>query len=316
MSSDPVLDGPIVGVGELLWDMLPDGPHLGGAPFNVLVHLRRLGWATALVSAVGDDAAGVGARTEVERLGVGSDWVQTRRGVPTGSAIASLDDTGSPTFEISRPAAYDRLDLDHASLTAIAGTKPSAIVLGTLAQQSASVRAATRGIIEACPGSVRLYDANLREGCWDGTLVEALLFGASIIKLNEAEADVVARLAGWSSGSDVRFGHELARETGARAVCVTRGHFGARLWIDDLYLDGAPPSIEVSDAAGAGDAFAAGLLDGLLADRDGHDVLRQALALGSLVASRPGATPAWTSEELRDLVGATPIPRGGGSALG
>ena len=316
MSPDPVPDGPIIGVGELLWDMLPDGPHLGGAPFNVLVHLRRLGRATALVSAVGDDAAGVRARTEVERLGVGSNWIQTRRGAATGSAVASLDDTGSPTFEISRPAAYDRLDLGRASLSAIAETKPSAIVLGTLAQQSASVRAATRGIIEACPDSVQLYDANLRDGCWDGPLVEALLSGATVIKLNEAEADIVARLAGWSSGSDLRFGHELARETGARAVCVTRGHLGARLWMDELYLDGAPPSIEVSDAAGAGDAFAAGLLDGLLAGRDGHDVLRRALALGSLVASRPGATPDWTLEELRQMVGATPMPGGGGSAVG
>ena len=312
-ASDPIRDwhapeGSIVAIGEVLWDLLPAGSHLGGAPVNVAVHLHRLGRSTALVSAVGADVLGDRALAEIARSGVDATWVQIRQDAPTGTAIVTLDRAGSPSFEIVRPAAYDRLDFDNSSILEIADTSPGAFVIGTLAQQSPTVRATTTRILEACPQAVRLYDVNLRDGCWDGPLVNALLEGATIIKMNDIEAGEVSRLRGIALNDLSTFMRELAGQTGARAVCVTRGADGANLWLDGRFVQGNPPSVPVSDAVGAGDAFTAGLVAGILEGQDAVSTLRQALALGSLVAARQGAGSGWTRAELDELVEATPIP--------
>jgi len=100
----------------------------------------------------------------------------------------------------------------------------------------------------------------------------------------------------------------LARVTGARAICMTRGANGASLWLDGAFVQGAPPAIDVSDAVGAGDAFAAGLLDGILAGQNAVSILRRSMAMGALVATRAGATPDWTSRDLDLVLASTPVP--------
>lgn len=301
-------EGPIVAIGELLWDLLPAGPYLGGAPLNVAAHLRRLGRPTALVSAVGADEAGDRALAEIARLGVDATWVQIREGTATGTAIATLDRAGSPTFEILRPAAYDRLDLNSSSICEIASMSPAAFVIGTLAQQSPTVRATTTRLLDACPHAIRLYDVNLRDGCWDAPLVNALLEGATVIKMNDIEAGELSRLRGLPLDDLSTFMRELAGQASARSVCVTRGADGARVLLDGIVVEGRPPAVNVSDAVGAGDAFTAGLLAGILEGHDPVTVLRQALALGGLVAARHGAGPEWTHAELHEAVAATPVP--------
>jgi fructokinase len=302
-------DGPIVAIGELLWDLLPDGPHLGGAPFNVAVNLRRLGRPTVLVSAVGADAAGHLAISEVKRSGVDATWVQTREGLATGTALTTLDPTGSPTFEIVRPAAFDLLDLDSQSILDISRLSPIAIVMGTLAQQSTTVRSATSRLSEACPSAIRMYDVNLRDGGWDAPLIKSLLQGTAVIKFNEVEAGVLAGTFGLRLDDHPQFMRELAGLTGARAICMTRGANGASLLLDGAFAQGAPPAVDVSDAIGAGDAFAAGLLDGILAGQDAVSILRRSMAMGALVATRAGATPDWMLRDLDLVLASTPVPK-------
>lgn len=304
----PARDRPIVAIGELLWDELPGGSYLGGALLNVATHARRLGWPAALISAVGADQAGDRAMAELARLGVDATWVQIRAGAPTGTAIVTLDPVGSPSFSIARPAAYDLLDLSNSSILAIANSSPAAFVIGTLAQQSATVRATTTGILEGSPQAIRLYDVNLRDGCWDGTLVNDLLERATVIKLNAVEASEISKLRGLPLDDLSTFLRELAAQVGARSVCVTQGAHGARLLLDGIVVDGRPPVVDVADAVGAGDAFTAGLLAGILEGDDPVTVLRRALALGGLVAARRGAGPEWTRAELDELVAATPAP--------
>lgn len=304
----PAPHGPIVAVGELLWDLLPDGPQLGGAPCNVAAHLHRLGHTAVIVSAVGRDDLGRRARFEVEKLGVDATWLQKTNAAPTGTAGVVLDVAGSPSFRIAEPAAYQHLRPDSPALETLAATRPAAIVFGTLAQRSPSMRSTTRALAAACPRAIRLYDVNLREGCWDLPLVAGLLGEATVIKLSEHELPVALRAAGVAPGSGASALAVLAAATGALAVCVTRGGSGASLWIDGALLGGPPPVVEVVDAVGAGDAFAAALLDGLISGRSADETLRRALALGSLVAARPGAVPAWTARELAALVARTPMP--------
>lgn len=298
---------PIVAVGELLWDSLPDGRHIGGAPLNVLLNLQRFGHRTALVSAVGDDEAGAEAHLEVERRGVDTTWLQTRDAV-TGAASVSLDREGTPTFTLIRPAAYDLLDLEPGEVRQIADQAPAAFVIGTLAQQSRTVRSTTRQLFEACPDAIKLYDVNLREGGWDIGLVDALLGTATVIKVNEGEASHLSALRGLPQGDPVAFIRDLAGRVGARAVCLTRGAAGASLVLDGVVVTGSAPPVAAVDSVGTGDAFAAGLLDGILAGHDAGATLRQALALGSLVANRRGANPEWTHAELAPFVERTPMP--------
>jgi fructokinase len=301
-------DRPIVAIGELLWDELPGGSYLGGALLNAATHARRLGWPAALIRAVGAYHDRDPSLPQLPRLGVDATWVQIRAGAPTGTAIVTLDPVGSPSFSIARPAAYDLLDLSPSSILAIADSSPAAFVIGTLAQQSATVRATTTRILEGSPQAIRLYDVNLRDGCWDGTLVNDLLERATVIKLNAVEASEISKLRGLPLDDLSTFLRELAAQVGARSVCVTRGAHGARLLLDGIVVDGRPPAVDVADAVGAGDAFTAGLLAGILEGDDPVTVLRRALALGGLVAARRGAGPEWTRAELDELVAATPAP--------
>jgi fructokinase len=299
---------PFVAVGELLWDLLPDGPRLGGAPFNVVAHGARLGRPAKIVSAVGRDELGERARSEVAALRVDASWLSTTDAAPTGTAGVALDDRGSPTFRIAHPAAYEFVGLSDRDLGALVAMRPAAIVVGTLAQRSPTVHAATQRLVAACPDALRLYDANLRDGLWDADVVRSMLGLASVVKLSAAELEVASDVLGLGPRDLTGGVTEVARQTGALAVCVTNGAAGATLLVDGQLVSGLPPPVTVIDAVGAGDAFAAALLDGLVGRRPPEVVLQRALALGALVASRAGAVPAWAPDELERMLAATPLP--------
>ena len=286
-----------MGIGELLWDLLPDGPRLGGAPFNATANLARLGHDVRFVTVVGDDDLGREALLRARGLGVGTTWIAETAAAPTGTVEVALDASGGPRFRIVSPAAYETIELSPERLAAIAAWRPRAIVFGTLAQRFPGVLQSTRAIIDRSAIPVRLYDVNLREGCWSDDLVLELLTLATIVKVNDDEAAVLGRLLGTPADPGV-LGPELGQRFGARGLCVTRGGDGAALWLDDSLHDVAGIATEVVDAVGAGDAFAAALLDGLLRGRDPGDILVRANRLGAIVASRSGALPDWSIEEL------------------
>ncbi len=291
----------VLGVGELLWDMLPDGARLGGAPFNATANLRRLGHDVRFATAVGADELGRRAREAAVGLGVGTSWIQETDLAPTGTVDVELDDDGSPRFAIRSPAAYEALALDDQDVAAISAWGPGAMVFGTLAQRFPTVRSSTRRVIDAAAVVERLYDVNLRDGCWDDELVLELLPLATVVKVNADEAVILGRLTDASEGWRA-LGETLARRYGTRALCVTRGADGAALWLDGAAFEVAGIPTHVVDAVGAGDAFAACLLDGLLRGHAPVDVLERANRLGALVASRSGALPEWSLEELDEVV--------------
>ena len=285
----------ILGIGELLWDLFADGPRLGGAPFNVTANLRRLGHDAAFVTAVGDDALGREALRTVEALGVEATFISVALDLPTGTVAVEPDATGH-RFVIRSPAAYESIGDGDALLARVAAWRPDALVFGTLAQRFAGARALTGQVATGLRPRHRLYDVNLRDGTWTDALLLDLLGLATIVKANDDEAHVLAALLGCDA-SPAALGHALGERFGTEAVCITRGGDGAALFAGGQLteLDGIP--VEVVDTVGAGDAFAAGLLHGML---DGHapaDALALANRLGALVASRPGALPPWTADE-------------------
>jgi fructokinase len=179
------------------------------------------------------------------------------------------------------------------------------VVFGTLAQRFAGTREATRQVVEAADGAVRLYDVNLRRGCWDPPLLRELVELATIVKLSDEEQATLAAALDLPGSSIEPFARAIAARYGLRGVCVTRGPAGAGLLLDDVYLEAAAPRIDVVDTVGAGDAFAAGLAYGVIHGRPVPEILELALRLGALVASRAGAIPAWSLAELGSLDPAT-----------
>jgi fructokinase len=262
----------IVSIGEILWDVFPDGERLGGACFNLAAHARKLGHDVFFVSAVGDDARGRRALAEMERLGLPADHVRTVQEAPTGVVTVRLSG-GQPDYTIHRPAAYDLVE------TPANGLAPDWICYGTLMGMDPRAFQALRRLIEANPQARKFYDVNLRRNSWTSELVHELMDKADVIKLNEDEAAMV----------DV---------SARNAVCITRGERGCTLRIGDEIVHIPVEEVNVVDLVGAGDAWSAAFLHAYNAGWPLAQVGAFANRLGALVASRPGAIPEWSPAEL------------------
>ena len=286
----------MIGIGELVWDLFPSGPRLGGAPFNTVAHLRRLGVDAAYVSAVGDDELGHRARDDVVRLGVQVSLLQSVD-LPTGVVRVQIDSAGNPDYDIVSPAAYEATaPLASSTIEAIGAF--DIIVFGTIAQRNEGTLTLTRQLVGAWATALRLYDVNLRHGYWTAALVNDLLCVATLVKLNEAEMAILAREFHVPVSSYEAFSRAAAERFDLRGVCVTRGADGAALLLDGSYAEVSGIPVAVADTVGAGDAFAAGLAAGVISGWPISHVLDLANRLGSLVASRAGAIPDWEPVEL------------------
>jgi fructokinase len=296
------IPGPMraVGIGEVLWDMLPEGPSLGGAPCNLMVNLARLGHEAVIVTAVGNDELGTAARHRLVALGLDTSFVMTveRR---TGRAEVVLDGDGIPDFRIAPDDAYAAIDLSAPDVEALASTGARALIYGTLAQRSPQVRASTAALARALPGAMGVYDVNLRPGLWDEDLVRHLTSMASVVKVNEEEARLLAPVFGAPWPEPETFSRALAASHGLRAVAVTAGPKGASLLLDGAYAEAPAPEVHAANTIGAGDAFTAAMIDGILRDLPADVVLGRSISLGTLIASRQGALPQWTIEDLREF---------------
>jgi fructokinase len=297
-----VAGGPaVLGIGEILWDLLPSGPRLGGAPFNVVAHLRRLGHPVAYLTSVGDDDLGRRTLQEIRALDVDASCVQVAAGAPTATVGVTLDARGSPTFEIRSPAAYELTEARPGILDSVRRLGPRAVVFGTLAQRWPRVRTVTQEVLSAQPGALRVYDVNLRGGTWSSALVAELAREANVLKLNDDEVRVLGPALGLPAASLPSFAEAAARRFGLEAVCVTQGSAGAVLWTPTGLVEHRGYRVVVADTIGAGDAFTAGLVHAILVGSEPLAALQLANALGAIVASRPGAIPSWTRLELQTL---------------
>jgi fructokinase len=292
----------VIGIGEILWDELPSGRAIGGAPFNVVAHLARLEHKANYVTAVGSDEPGRAAIAEVRARGVSTSLIQVTEAAPTGIARVQTDALGSVRFEIVRPAAFEEIRLDGAALRRIARQQPGVVVFGTLAQcQSRALDATAQVCAAAAPGSLRLYDVNLRSGWWGPGLIIELTRLASVVKLAEEEARELSPVFGLAWHGARSFCRAMAERAGLRCVAVSAGASSAHLWLDGELAQARPPAITVADTVGAGDAFSAGLLDAMSQGLPAAAALRHANALGALIASRQGAQPTWAPADLTRL---------------
>ena len=293
----------ILSTGEILWDIVEGKEFLGGAPLNFSVTSQRLGNLVSLLTGVGDDELGRKALQQMNSLGLKTDFVQTIRDAPTGTALVTLDESGSATFRISRPAAFDVLNVDSGLIQRCQTALPDWIYFGTLANAHAPNEEMLHSLVEQLQPVKRFYDMNLRDGHWNLPLIERLSELATVIKLNDEEAKRIFDLKfGNVPYTLERFCERWSAAFGVQQICVTMGSAGCALYSDDAFRRFGGYSVDVVDTVGAGDAFAAGLLYGLDLGWLPERIASFANALGAMIASRRGATPAWTVEECYAMI--------------
>ena len=300
----------VLSIGEILWDVMGEREFLGGAPLNVCANLQRCGDQAWLISAVGDDSRGAKALEAMTALGLDTKFIQTTPERPTGSAHVRNDVKGEPTFEIVRPAAFDKLKLSPSSFADIRKLEPDWLYMGTLLQTEPAMEALGHSLVEQLPGVRCFYDMNLRQGHWDLELVERLCKSASVLKLNEIEAQTLSALSRISSSQGYSletFCTAWAERFRIDVVCVTLGPDGCCIYAEGKLERFAGCAVSVSDTIGAGDAFAAAFLHGYHRQWSIARCATFANALGALVASRSGATPAWSMAEWETLADGGPV---------
>lgn len=284
----------IVAIGEVLWDLLPSGAVLGGAPANFTIHARTLGADARLISRVGDDDLGREIRRRLAATGLPVDTVQVDPTAPTGTVSVELSAEGLPSYTIHEGVAWDDVKADDLALAAV---RPAdAICFGSLAQRFPSGRENLRSLLAAAPAeALRIFDINLRQSYYSRAIVEASLRVADVLKLNDAELPVLAEMFAISGDERVVIA-ALAERFALRAVALTRGDRGSLLLAAEGFSEhpGVRPEI-VRDTIGAGDAFTAVLALGLLGHWPLGLISERANAVASFVCSQSGATPLLTS---------------------
>lgn len=293
----------IISTGEILWDIFDKEELLGGAPLNFSASLHRLGHSVWLVTGVGMDERGEGTIRRMTELGLSTDFVQRIPDRYTGTATVTLDSDGHATFVIPRPAAFDSLCVDNDLLSRLEALHCDWLYFGTLAQTDESNFELLTEIFRRMPDIRGFYDMNLREGHWNELLVQHLSTLATVVKLNDAEAEILSRLVYPSDPFSLEnFCRKWSSRYNLEVICVTLGSQGCAVFAAGALRVFPGYPVHVADTVGAGDAFAAGFLHALSLRWPLDRSAAFANALGALVASRAGATPNWAIDECQQLM--------------
>lgn len=293
----------IVGLGELLWDLFPQGRKMGGAPANFAFHSAALGDTGIVASRVGDDRLGLDILTELRGLGLDDAWVQRDERRATGTVNVELDVRGQPHYTITEDVAWDHLAWTDA-WQALA-ERADAVCFGSLAQRHPASRATIRQFLQAVrrDRTLRVFDVNLRQAFYSPDVLDSSLRMADIVKLNEDELPRVLQELGKAVEGPVSAdARSLIGAYGLRMACVTRGERGSVLVTPDRVSEHRGYSVELIDPVGAGDAFTAALVHHYLRGGSLDRMSDAANRLGAWVAGREGATPAPEEEVVAEVV--------------
>ena len=277
--------------GEILWDFLPAGLFPGGAPFNVAYHLHRQGTGVLVVSAVGCDLLGDELRRRLEGWGLDTGGIARHPDLPTGHVRATVSARGDASYEIVANVAWDRITLTAEVLQRV--HTAAGLIYGSLSQRSLHNLAALHQLLAVLPaGAWRIFDVNLRPPYDDPDLVNRLAAGATLLKLNAAEAARLVSGQSESAGREEADARTLAARTGCPTVCITAGDRGAGLLRSGQWHWEAGRPVAVADTVGSGDAFLAALVISLMgAKLSDAACLARACRIGEWVATQHGATP-------------------------
>jgi fructokinase len=295
----------VVGLGELLWDLLPGGKQLGGAPANFAYMTSLLGDEGLVASRLGSDALGRSAARRLQRLGLKSTYLQVDASHPTGTVKVEVDAAGQPTFEFAESVAWDFFQWTNEWHDL--AEQADAVCFGSLAQRSPRSHATVRAFLGAMSrGAVRVFDVNLRQAFYSAETLDESLRLTDIVKLNQEELTAVVTLLGRPFEDEETSARWLRAAYKLKLVCVTRGAMGGLLVGEKETSKHPGCKVRVVDTVGSGDAFTAALVYHYLRRASLPTLNEAANRMGSWVASHSGATPERDNrrlERIRSAVG-------------
>jgi fructokinase len=296
----------VIGVGEVLWDLLLTGPQLGGAPANFAYHAHALGAQAQVITRVGKDDYGREIIRRFHEMGLPETDVQVDETAPTGTAKVALSGDGLAHFTIQQNVAWDCLAMtDEAAAVA---RRAHAICFGSLAQRCEPSRNTIQHLVAATPpDALRVFDINLRQQFYSRDLIEESLQLANVLKLNDDELPTLAAMFHLTGSAEDQIG-QLAQTFRLRLVALTRGPNGSLLYQKNndnndnnevRWSDCPSRPVKVVDTVGAGDSFTAAMVLGLLRKMDLDEINTIANEVARYVCSQPGATPSLPAEFAR-----------------
>ena len=283
------MERPIVGIGEILFDLLPTGAQLGGAPANFAYHVNQLGGHGVAISAIGKDALGEEVKTILAEKGLKA--ILPEVDCPTGVVNVTLDEKGVPTYTIIEGVAWDNVPYTP-EMKAVA-SEACAVCFGTLAQRNPVTRQTILDFIADMPAdSLKVYDINLRQHFFSKEIIETSLKVADILKINDEEILNMAKLLGLD-GTPEEACRAILRLYGLRLVILTKGGDGSEVITEDTVLSIACPKVQIADTVGAGDSFTAAFIRAYLRGDTLAECHRLANEVSAYVCSKNGAMPAY-----------------------
>jgi len=289
----------IIGLGELLWDIFPSGRKFGGAPANFAFHAQNLGGDSSIISSVGDDDLGKDIMNHLGALDLKTRYLQIDKHHPTGSVEIKLDDEGKPDYIIHEDVAWDNIQF-IADLEQLA-KQADAICFGSLAQRSAISAKTIQKFISLVPNNgLKVFDINLRQAFYDKDTITASLEKCNCLKLNDDELPVVASYFGLG-GDEVSQFRDLITMFDLTLVALTKGAEGSLLVSETDSSSLGTSEVNIADTVGAGDAFTAALVMGLLNGLSLQHTHLNANNLAAYVCTQNGATPGLPAKLLEEL---------------
>ena len=294
----------VIGIGEALFDCLPEGRKLGGAPANFAYHVSQFGLNGCAVSAIGDDELGEEIVDTFNKVQLTHILPVVEQ--PTGTVKVTLDDKGVPQYEICLGVAWDNIPLTDEMLEVARSAQ--AICFGSLAQRSETSRNTIHAFLDAAPAdALRVFDINLRQSWYTAEVIEASLKRANILKINDEELDVVATMLlgepsipGKLIAEDADKTRRICRELIARyeldMLILTCGAIGSYVFTDSKESYVATPKVQVADTVGAGDSFTATFVAQLLLGKTIREAHEKAVAVSAYVCTQRGAMPLLPAE--------------------
>lgn len=280
----------IVGLGEVLFDVLPSGEKmLGGAPANFAYAATQMGNDGIVASRVGRDFDARDILRDLKEKGVNVSHVQTDAEHSTGTVKVALVNN-QPDYDIAENAAWDFVQLsdDWQNLAGIC----DAVCFGTLAQRNRTARRTIRNFVKLTkPECLRIFDVNLRQNYFSDEILEASFDLAGVVKMNHEELPRIVKILSLSGSNDIERAKNLREKFDLQTICVTRGGRGSLLVTEKEISETEGVKVEIADTIGAGDAFTAALAHGLLRGWNLHAINEKANRIGAFVASKHGAMP-------------------------
>ena len=282
------MDRLVIGIGEALWDMLPEGKKLGGAPANFAFHAGQFGLESMAVSAIGLDPLGEEIAKELEEHGL--PFHLDRIDYPTGTVQVTLDSNGIPRYEIKEDVAWDNIPYTK-ELADLAG-RAQAVCFGSLAQRNPVSRETIGWFLDAVPEDcLKVFDINLRQSFYSKEIIDDSLRRCDILKINDEELEIVKEMFGLEDLPTEGLCRSIIDEYGLKMLILTCGVNGSHVFSGDVSSFIETPKVNVADTVGAGDSFTGAFVASILKGKTVREAHEAAVKVSAFVCTQSGAMP-------------------------